>query len=280
MMINIRYPVVAGEFYNSDSEMLKRQIENCFKHKLGPRAMKGHDVVAAIVPHAGYAFSGPVAAWVYSRLEKANYIILGANHSGMGSRFAVMKSGLWKTPLGEIAIDQRIAEKLLEENDLFEYDVISHEHEHSIEVQLPFLQYGFGNDFKFVPINVLGEFADESLLDVCKSAGKSIASVIKKEKNKWIILASSDFSHYVPQQKIKAMDTPVINAIKKLDEKIFFEKINEKNASVCGFGAIATAISAAKELKAKKADLLSYKTSGDISGDTSSVVGYASIIIY
>jgi hypothetical protein len=280
MMISIRYPVVAGEFYNSDSEMLKRQIENCFKHKLGPRAMKGHDVVAAIVPHAGYAFSGPVAAWLYSRLEKANYIILGANHSGMGSRFAVMRSGLWKTPLGEIAIDQRIAEKLLEENDLFEYDVISHEHEHSIEVQLPFLQYRFGNDFKFVPINVLGEFADESLLDVCKSAGKSIASVIKKEKNKWIILASSDFSHYVPQQKIKAMDTPVINAIKKLDEKKFFEKINEKNASVCGFGAIATAISAAKELKAKKADLLSYKTSGDVSGDTSSVVGYASIIIY
>jgi hypothetical protein len=280
MMISIRYPVVAGEFYNSDGEMLKRQIENCFKHKIGPKAMKRHDVIAAVVPHAGYAFSGPVAAWAYSRLEKANYIILGANHSGMGSRFAVMKSGLWKTPLGEIAIDQQMAEKLLEENDLLEYDVISHEHEHSIEVQLPFLQYKFGNDFRFVPINILGEFADDSLLDVCKAVGKSIANVIKKRKDKWIVLASSDFSHYVPQQKIKGMDMPAINAIKKLDEKGFFDKINEKNASVCGFGAIATAISAAKELKAKKAELLKYATSGDVSGDTSSVVGYASIIIY
>lgn len=279
-MINIRHPVVAGEFYNSDSEILKEQIGNCFKHKLGPKNMKKHDVIAAVVPHAGYMFSGPVAAWVYSRLEKANYIILGTNHTGMGSRFSVMKSGLWKTPLGEIAINQQVAEKLLDENSILEYDVISHEREHSIEVQLPFLQYKFGSDFKFVPINVLGEFADEGLLDACKTAGKAIANVIKKEKNKWIILASSDFSHYVPQQKIKSMDMPAIKAIMKLNEKEFFDKINEKNASLCGYGAIATAISAAKELKAKKADLLSYKTSGDVSGDTSSVVGYASIIIY
>jgi AmmeMemoRadiSam system protein B len=118
------------------------------------------------------------------------------------------------------------------------------------------------------------------LLDVCRLVGKSIANVIKKQKNKWIILASSDFSHYVPQNKIKGIDMPVINAIKKLDGKKFFEKINEKGATVCGFGAIATAMSAAKELGAKKVDLLSYKTSGDVSGDTSSVVGYASIIIY
>jgi AmmeMemoRadiSam system protein B len=280
MMINIRYPAVAGAFYNSDSEMLKKQIEGCFRHKLGPRAMKKHDVVAAVVPHAGYAFSGPIAAWVYSRLEKANYIILGTNHSGMGSRFALMRSGLWKTPLGEIAIDQQMAERLLEGSDILEYDVISHEHEHSIEVQLPFLQYRFGNEFKFVPINILGEYPDESLLDACKAVGKSIANVVKKQKDGWIILASSDFSHYVPQKKIKGMDLPAINAIKKLDEEKFFDNINEKDASICGFGAIATAIAAAKELKAKKTELLKYATSGDVSGDTSSVVGYASIIIY
>jgi AmmeMemoRadiSam system protein B len=219
-----------------------------------------------------------VAAWVYSRIEKSNYIILGPNHSGMGSQFALMKRGLWKTPLGEVAIHEEIAEKILKECKVVEHDVIAHQYEHSIEVQLPFLQYRYGNDFKFVPIVILNEFADDLLLENCRLVGKAIANVVKKEK--LIILASSDFSHYVPQKTAKKVDLSLIEEIKRLDEKKFFEKIMEKNASVCGFGGIASAIVAAKELGAKKAELLKYATSGDVTGEMDSVVGYASVIIY
>jgi len=279
-MITIRAPVAAGTFYNLDSEMLKRQIEACFKHKIGPKGTKTQKMIAAIVPHAGYMYSGAVASWVYSRMEKANYIILGPNHTGSGARFAVSKKELWKTPFGEVAIDEGLADELIKECKLLEYDVIPHMHEHSVEVQLPFLQYRFGSDFKFIPISILNEFADETLLESCAVIGKGIAKIIKKEKEKWIVIASSDFSHYVDQKLAKETDLAVIRAIKKLNEKLFFEKISERNASICGFGPIAVAMIAAKELGAKKADILKYATSGDITEDFGSVVGYASIIIY
>jgi AmmeMemoRadiSam system protein B len=279
-MILIRQPVVAGSFYSYDPEILKKQISESFSHKLGPNGFKKQEFIAAVVPHAGYMYSGPVAAWVYSRIEKANYIIVGTNHSGMGSQFALMRNGLWKTPLGEVAIKEDVAEKILKESKIIEHDVIAHQHEHSIEVQLPFLQYRYNGNFKFVPIVILNEFADDVLLENCRLIGKAIANVIKKEKEKWIVLASSDFSHYLPQKTAKKIDLSLIEEIKKLDEKKFFEKISEKNASVCGFGGIAATIVAAKELGAKKAELLKYATSGDITGDASSVVGYASIIIY
>jgi AmmeMemoRadiSam system protein B len=280
VMISIRQPVAAGTFYSYDSENLKKQISGSISHKLGPKGFKKERFVAAIVPHAGYIYSGPIAAWVYSRIEKSNFIILGPNHTGMGHQFALMKNGLWKTPLGEVAIEDEVAEKILKESKIVEQDVMAHQHEHSIEVQLPFLQYRYGGDFKFVPIAILNEFADDVLLENCRTIGKAIANVIKKEKEKWIILASSDFSHYVPQKIAKKVDLSLIEEIKRLDEKKFFEKIVEKNASVCGFGGIAVAMVAAKELGAKKAELLCYKTSGDITGDVNSVVGYASIIIY
>ncbi|MEM5879033.1 MAG: MEMO1 family protein [Candidatus Aenigmatarchaeota archaeon] len=280
VMISIRQPAAAGSFYSYDSETLKKQISESFSHKLGPKGFKKQDFIAAIVPHAGYIYSGPIAAWVYSRIEKANYIIFGPNHTGMGAQFALMKSGLWKTPLGEVAIQDEFAEKILKECKVVEYDVIAHQHEHSIEVQLPFLQYRYGGDFKFVPITILNEFADEVLLENCRIIGKAVANLIKKDGGKWIILASSDFSHYVPQKMAKKVDLSLIEEIKKLDEKRFFEKISEKNASICGFGGIASTIIAAKGLGAKKGELLKYATSGDITGELNSVVGYASVIIY
>ncbi|MEM7826128.1 MAG: MEMO1 family protein [Candidatus Aenigmatarchaeota archaeon] len=279
-MFNIRRPIAAGSFYNLSEEGLKKQIAECFSHKLGPKIIKKQEFVAAVVPHAGYVFSGPIASWVYSKIEKANYVIIGPNHTGMGAEFAVMKNGLWKTPFGEVVIHEDFAEKLLKECKILEQDVIAHENEHSIEVQLPFLQYRYGNDFKFVPIAVLNEIADDVLLENCRIIGKAIANVIKKQKEKWIVLASSDFSHYVPHNTAKKVDLSLIKEIEKLDEEKFFRKISEKNASVCGFGSIAVAISAAKELGAKKAELLKYSTSGEITGDLSSVVGYAAIIIY
>ncbi len=276
-MVIIRLPVAAGTFYNIEKELLQKQISSCFSHKLGPKKIEKEHFNVAIVPHAGYEYSGPIAAWVYSKIEKSNYIIVGPNHGGIGAKFAIMKTGMWKTPLGEILVDEKIAEKMIKECPILEHDYIAHENEHSIEVQLPFLQYRFGNDFKIVPISVLNEFADETLLEGCKIIGKTIANIIKKEK--WILLASSDFSHYIPYNQAKRIDNLIIKSILKLNEKEFFARIEEKNASVCGFGPIAIAMVAAKELGAKKGKLLKYATSGDITQDLGAVVGYGAIIL-
>ena len=278
-MLIIRPPVAAGSFYSINPESLKKQIESCFNHPLGPRGIKMRKFTAAVVPHAGYEYSGPVAAWVYSRMEKSNCLIIGSNHSGMGAGFSVMKTGLWKTPLGEVVIKEDLAERLIEKSSLIEYDVIAHESEHSVEVQLPFLQYRFGSGFKFIPMVVLNEFADDTLLESCKLVGKNIAEVLKKSGEKWTILASSDFSHYVPQEIAEKTDKYLIKAILRMDEKDFFARINERSATACGFGAVATTIAAAKELGAKKAELLKYATSGNITEDFASVVGYASILM-
>jgi len=275
----IRSPAVAGMFYHLNLEMLRKQIKGCFDHKLGPKEIKKEGFIGAVVPHAGYTYSGPVAAWVYSRIPKCNYIILGPNHRVFGSRFGVMREGVWKTPIGSAKINKKLATKLIESNPLLEYDVISHETEHSIEVQLPFLQYRFKDDFEFIPISVINEFPSFDFLEECKIVGKTIAKIIKKEKKKWIIIASTDFSHYIPYDFAYSTDEYVIDAILKLDERDVFTRIQERNASVCGFGPIVIAISVSKELGAKKGRLLKYATSGDVTFDKGAVVGYASIIL-
>jgi len=275
----VRPPAVAGMFYNLNSEMLKKQIKSCFDHKLGPKKIKEEKFIATVVPHAGYPYSGPVAAWSYSKISKCNYIILGPNHRVFSSRFGVMKEGVWKTPLGSANIDDKVASKLIESSPLLEYDILAHESEHSIEVQLPFLQYRFNEDFKFVPICVINEYPSFDFLEECRVVGKTIADVIKKEKKKWVIIASSDFSHYIPYGDAFSVDNYVIDAILRLNEKDFFLRLQEKNASVCGFGPIAIAMIASKELGAKKGELLKYTTSGDISADKGAVVGYGSIIL-
>ena len=274
----VRPPAVAGMFYNLNSEMLRKQIKSCFDHKLGPKKIKEEKFIATVVPHAGYPYSGPVAAWSYSKIPKSNYIILGPNHRVFSSRFGVMKEGVWKTPLGSANIDNKVASKLIDSSPLIEYDILAHESEHSIEVQLPFLQYRFNEDFKFVPICVINEYPSFDFLEECKIVGKAIVDVIRKEKE-WIIIASSDFSHYIPYEDALSTDNYVIEAILKLNEKDFFLRLQERNASVCGFGPIAIAIIASKELGAKKGELLKYSTSGDITSDKGSVVGYGSIIL-
>jgi len=274
----VRQPAVAGMFYHLNPEMLRKQIKNCFDHKLGPKKIKEEKFIATVVPHAGYPYSGPIAAWSYSKIPKCNYIILGPNHRVFASRFGVMREGEWKTPLGSANIDKEVAKKLIESNPLLEYDIISHESEHSIEVQLPFLQYRFKDDFKFVPICIINEFPSFDFLEECKAVGKIIANVIKKERKKWIVIASSDFSHYIPYEDAFSTDNYIIEPILKLNEKDFFLRIQERNASVCGFGPIAIAMMVAKELGSKKGTLLKYATSGDVTGDKGAVVGYSSII--
>ncbi len=280
VLIKIREPYVAGTFYSADKKMLKTQIESSINHKFGPKKIIEKNFLGAIVPHAGYMYSGPVAAWVYSMIKKSNYIILGPNHYGLGEDFSIMDNGIWKTPLGEILIDSETSKVLKESCELIENDFRAHEFEHSIEVQLPFLQYRFGDDFRFIPISIKHYYPSDELLEKCQKIGDSLAKTIKKSKKNWIVIASSDFSHYLPHAKAKKIDLELIKQIRRFNEKRFFEKIIEFNASACGYCAIAILISAMKKLGCKKSELLSYKTSGDITGDKGSVVGYASIIFY
>jgi len=284
-MLIVRPPVVAGQFYDIDPTRLRKQIESAIEKAEGRKKIKGK-FNAAVVPHAGYMYSGWVAAYFYSMIEPhspKNYIILGPNHSLAGSEYAIMKRGLWKTPLGGVTVDEKMADSLLRRCELFEHDVIPHQYEHSIEVQLPFLQYKIGSDFKFVPISIKSETADDTLLDGCRIVGKAIADAIKSSKKSskedWLIIASSDFSHYIPEKLAEEVDNYLIKSILKLNEKSFFDRVAERNASVCGFGAIAAAIVAAKELGGKSGKLLKYATSADVSGDTSAVVGYAAVLL-
>jgi len=274
----VREPIVAGMFYNLNRENLMKQIESCFKHPLGPGEMKEEEFIAAVVPHAGYMYSGPIAAWVYAKIPKANYIIIGPNHNLIGSGFAVFGKGTWKTPLGNVEVNDKLALRLVRENPLLEFDIVAHQNEHSIEVQLPFLQYRFGDNFEIVPISIINQFPTMEFLEQCQAIGKTIAKALKDEKN-WMILASSDFTHYEPYEYAMMTDKYFIEAIEKLDEKEFFLRLQEKHGSVCGFGAIAIAMTIAKELGAKNGKLLKYATSGDITGDKTAVVGYASIVM-
>lgn len=281
-MLYLRPPAAAGSFYDLEPDRLKKQIQSAFSRASADRKLKAMRFKAAVVPHAGYMYSGWVAAKVYSMFDvkkPLNFIILGTNHYMFGSKYAIMKSGLWKTPLGVVAVDESMAGKLLEKCELLENDVMPHQNEHSIEVQLPFLQHLFGSGFKFVPITIACDIADDIALESYWVIGKAIADVVKADKESWLVLASSDFSHYVPQNLAEETDGYVIKAILKLDEKEFVERVAERSASVCGFGAIAVAIAAAKVLGSKKGKLLKYATSADTTGDVSAVVGYAAIIL-
>lgn len=278
-MYAIRQPRAAGIFYNSDKHSLERDVKSFFTGKNGPKKMRESKIVGLITPHDKYHLCGTTCAWSFSRVEKANYIIIGTNHNSIGSNFSIMKEGLWKTPLGEIVIGNKVAEKILNKSKMIEYDVIPHESEYSIEVQLPFLQYRFGNDFKIVPILVTNKFSDKDFVNDCKSIGKAIAHSIMTEKEKWIIVATSDFSHG-SKKKIEKSDKAIINSIKNLSENKFFDAVHKNSPHICGYGAILTALAATKELKAERSRLLKYTSSIEVLKDSNLGTGYASILIY
>lgn len=268
----MRRPAVAGQFYESDPERLKKQIEECFLHEVGPGGLpkKGKsegEILGAVVPHAGYMYSGPVAAHVYSELAKnraKTIVIMGPNHSGRGSGVAVSMDD-WKTPLGEVKVNEEVVKTLQKTCDIIDHDETAHEYEHSIEVQLPFLQYIY-DDFEFVPICIALQD-----LETAVEIGKSLS-----ELEDVLILASSDFTHYESADSARSKDDLAIKNILDLNEKRFVQTVYDRNISVCGYGPIAACISSVKS-KADKGELLKYASSGDITGDYSQVVAYAAI---
>jgi len=271
-MESCRRPAVAGQFYYSSKEQLLTQIE-----KLIFQPPKKIDAVACLLPHAGYMYSGAVAGHTVSSLNiKDKVILLGPNHTGYGTQFSIMTEGTWQTPLGEIKIDSALARQILKRCDLLKNDYMAHLYEHSLEVELPFLQY-FKFDFQIVPIAFLS--AD---VDALKQIGEAIALTIKEMNltGSTLIVASSDMTHYEPQEQAQKKDKQAIEAILELNEDKLIERIKKLDISMCGFAPAIAMISAAKKLGANKATLVKYQTSGDITGDKSSVVGYAGIVIY
>lgn len=268
----IRNPAVAGQFYSGQESELRLEI----KDLIGRTPKKKEDAIGIISPHAGYMYSGMVAAAVLASVKpKSNYIIMGPNHTGLGAPFSISTSDSWKTPLGEVGINNELREAILRNCPLVKKDEFAHVHEHSIEVQLPFLQV-LQKTFSFVPIVIA-----QADIAVYKTMGEGLAAAIKELKieKDTMIVASSDMTHYEAQQSAKDKDSRAIDAILSLDEDSLMERIEKFDITMCGAAPAAVMMAAAKHLGAKKGRLVKYRTSADASGDYSSVVGYAGIVI-
>lgn len=265
----IRRPAVAGQFYPASASELKGMIGGMVKEKAAKE-----EVIGLLLPHAGYIYSGPVAGAVISKIKfKDTFIIMGPNHTGAGKPLSIMTEGKWQTPLGEVEIDAELGKKILATSKNLEEDDKAHIYEHSIEVQLPFLQY-FKPDFKLVPI-VFGHPSGA----IYKEVGKEIARAVKELGRGVVIIASSDMSHYEPQASAQNKDQKAIEAVLNLDEDELLKRVAKFNITMCGYAPAVSLIVAAKELGATGAELVKYQTSGDVTGDYSAVVGYAGIII-
>ena len=276
--MRVRKPAVAGSFYPAEKDKLLQMIEGCFMHSYGPGkkppAGKSRKMIGMVCPHAGYMYSGPVAAHGYyqaSQLDTDLAIIIGPNHWGIGSSIATVKEGSWETPLGLVDVDSSTAEQVVKTSGIVDFDDYAHSQDHCLEVQIPMLQYIYKRKFRILPIILILQDR-KTATDV----GKAIAE-IAKGKNV-LLIASSDFTHYEPNEQAHRKDNELIKAILELDIARYYTVLERLNISACGYGAIASIMTAAKMLGAEKGELLKYATSGDIAGDKSSVVGYASIL--
>jgi len=265
----IRRAAVAGSFYPADKQEIIETIKSLIEPDVARRKALG-----AVLPHAGYVYSGNVAGSVLSQVElPQTAVIIGPNHTGMGKPFSLMAEGLWRTPLGDVEVDGALARQILGLSRYLEDDAMAHMREHSIEVQLPLLQY-FKPDIKIVPIILTG-----AAPSVYKEIGEAVAKAVKSSAYDIIILASSDMTHYEPREKAREKDLKVIEAILELDEDRVLEIVRKRHVSMCGSGPVACLLRAVRELGGGSAELVDYKTSGDVTGDFSEVVGYAGIII-
>jgi len=276
----IRKPAVAGLFYELDPDSLRKQIEWCFKHRLGPGSIpvmgSKRDIKGVIAPHAGYIYSGPVAAHTYHEIAEdgfpETFIILCPNHTGMGSGVSTMKEGSWETPLGLTKIDAEFADLMIKNAGIIDSNPDAHIKEHSAEVQLPFLQY-FNTDFQFVPVTMWMQDIETST-----DIGNSIQKTASELGRDVVVIASTDFTHYQPQDVAQTQDMQVIDAIKAMDEKLMINRVAQLNVSMCGYGPVAATMVTTKKMGATSCEVLKYATSGDATGDKSSVVAYASAV--
>lgn len=276
--MQIRTPAVAGMFYPKAQQELRSTIRDCFLHSFGPGKLPplsdGKNIIGVICPHAGYMYSGPIAAYSYyviSSLKPDLVIIIGPNHWGIGCNIASMKEGLWRTPLGDVEVDTDAAVEINKATKNIELDFFSHTRDHSLEVQIPMLQEIYSHKFKILPIILIDQSYNAAI-----EIGMSVSKIAKNKKT--VIIGSSDFTHYEENEFAHKQDKSLIEPILEMDVNEFYNILQKNQISACGYGAIASTMTACKEWGATRGTLEKYATSGDITGEKSSVVGYASII--
>lgn len=284
MSVHRRYPAVAGAFYEATREKLVGRIKWCFTHNLGPgripevSTIRRKESIGFIVPHAGYMYSGPVAAHAYYRIAVEGkpdvFVIVGPNHTGIGTAVSVYDKGIWVTPMGEVKIDSEFAAELLRNSNYLDVNYAAHTYEHSIEVQLPFLQHLF-EYFTFVPIVM-----SYQVPEVAKDLANAIVNASRKLGKDVVVLASSDLTHYEPHEVAYAKDAEVLKAIISLKPEDVYDIVITKDVSMCGVGPVLTLLYVAILSGGKSGEVLKYATSGDVTGDLEAVVGYASVRIY
>lgn len=275
--MSVRNPVVAGAFYGATPQALRTEIERCFTHELGPGEVPvpvesgPRKVVGLVIPHAGYVYSGPVAAHAYRELAGdgafGTAILVGPNHSGYGAAVSVWTEGMWRTPLGEMKIDESMAASMV--GGVIEADETAHRYEHSLEVQLPWLQYLYP-DSKIVPVTMLSQDLETA---------RAVGNAIGRCDGDVVVIASTDFTHYEPHETAAEKDRALMDAIVELDEENLYERRTSLRATMCGYGPVMAMMVAAKAMGARSGRLLKYATSGNVTGDFSAVVGYGSLVL-
>ena len=267
----LRRPAVAGRFYPSDRQILASELD---RYLGGEDPQLHSQALGCLVPHAGYVYSGSVAGAVYARLPaRKSYMVFAPNHFGRGKPLATMTSGAWLTPLGAVEIDQELAEKLLHACRHMADDGEAHAGEHSLEVQLPFLQRR-ARTFALVPVSIGGvNYAELEQL------GLAAAATIRQSGKPVLVIASSDMNHYEPDDLTRKKDRLAIEKVEALDPQGLWEVVRREHISMCGVGPAIAMLTAARELGARNATLIKYATSAEAGGDIEAVVGYAGMIV-
>jgi len=266
----VRQPVVADRFYPGDEDPLRKEVMNY----IGPD--RGSDrVIGAVMPHAGYIYSGSIAGQTTAAIPiPRNVIILGPNHTGKGPAVSIFPAGSWRMPFGDVPVNEPLAEKIIQRCELATPDEMAHLREHSIEVQLPFLYYGGDRNLCILPVTLSMLTKEE-----CRLVGKALGDIISEQEDDILMVASSDMTHYESVESAKAKDSEAIARILDLDPDGLLDVVLGRGISMCGVIPTAVMLYATLSLGAREAKLVRYGTSGEVSGDYNQVVGYAGIII-
>lgn len=274
-----REPAVAGLFYPSEQATLLESIQRSFLDsrvgpgKLPPTVRSDERIYGIVSPHAGISYSGAVAANGFYEISRTNYkdiVLIGPNHYGIGSMVAIMNNGAWRTPLGTVEINSELAHLIEKNSKVIKGDEFAHSRDHCLEVQIPFFMFMWNNEFRIVPIVMIMQDMQTSI-----DVGRSIAGAISGSET--ILVASSDFTHYESNEEAHRKDIKLIDSILALDVVSFYTILERERVSACGYGAIASVMTAVKLCGATHGKLLRYATSGDVTGDRDAVVGYSSI---
>ncbi|HUI76880.1 MAG TPA: AmmeMemoRadiSam system protein B [Bryobacteraceae bacterium] len=268
----LRLPAVAGQFYPANPKELTHLIQKFTAPEAGTAKIR---VCACMVPHAGYIYSGGVAGAVFSRIQlPRKIVVVGVRHSPPGAELAILSEGAWRTPLGDAPLDEPLARMLKESCARLREDVVAHQREHSLEVEIPFLQV-LDPGFTFVPVAV-GTLRFSELREL----GLGLARVLQESEDEILIVTSSDMNHYEDDETTRIKDEKAIEKLKALDAQGLYDVCREQRISMCGLGPAIATLTAMKAIGAERGELVRYATSGDVSGDRDAVVGYAGMIFH